>query len=685
MAGFDKHRLATTAAPNLRSLVSDMSLRITSRRKSQPITVLVGAGASVPAGLPTGRQLRDQLVRDFANGNPGMARFLAREVRSIFRDREKAADLDLFDLCSVMSLSEYGRGVIHRTVTTAIQRASHRPLAYELISHLAKHRFIDNVISLNFDTLLDDAFLDEVAERARIIRGATEVPLQRAPDPELSYLVKPFGTLGEGGYALSIDDVQHFGQPPVREFIAKLLVDPRLRDQAPVLVLVGYQAAEEGFRRLVASLKGAKRLYVVDPDEERPSKIQKKLDVKDVRGIGLGADEAFDLILELLNDRSPAWVPPARHRIVSRCPYRVVSSRKRGVPSNDRFALELVLQAVKCRGFMHFESFGRVPRLGEYGGKDSHAEIERLIEGGVIAADPWLIGSHEITPDGRHAPNYALRKRGPDLAKWIVRRFNLKNSSKRPARSWKIEGDDVEYIDLPMAEYVEEQLARIEHAPDIEVSPGAAREARWLLGPDVDELDSASKVVQRTEEALEGLIAGRGARIRGIWSTGEWLLHPEGWAHKLIRTALLEKRLKIEAVVTDSGGRGTTRSERSHEVIEHALRFKGAIDLRFVEWWELNRVLTLFEPGDKKLVGSAIYFRRRLNEPVVQPYWIKRAKANDAARYLDQLWHWYWHRARRTRIGPRHPMTMARFYSNRSRAGAGKHRGARFALQAPHA
>lgn len=74
-------------------------------------------------------------------------------------------------------------------------------LAYELVAHLLKHRYLDAVVSFNFDELLDRSIADELGEHdyRRIISDRDCVYVSENPDsPDyLPLFIKPHGTASE--------------------------------------------------------------------------------------------------------------------------------------------------------------------------------------------------------------------------------------------------------------------------------------------------------------------------------------------------------------------------------------------------------------------------------------------------------------------------------------------------------
>jgi hypothetical protein len=143
---------------------NDPSLWERCEQKFRCIAV-VGAGASAPV-LDRGDDLANGLIEKF---NIGQA--------SIDAERERLARITAVDPEEFEAqLSAIGQTVgSNRRVRAAIsdlyQVRHPTVLAYELLAHLLKHRFLDAIISMNFDELLDQSLDDElgIGEYERIV------------------------------------------------------------------------------------------------------------------------------------------------------------------------------------------------------------------------------------------------------------------------------------------------------------------------------------------------------------------------------------------------------------------------------------------------------------------------------------------------------------------------------------
>jgi hypothetical protein len=134
------------------------------QRKFRCIAV-VGAGASAPV-LDRGDDLASGLIEKF---NIGQASVEAEKERLA---RITAVDPSEFEAQLSAIGQTLGNSRRVRAAISDLYRVRHPTvLAYELLAHLLKHRFLDAIISMNFDELLDQSLDDElgIGEYERIV------------------------------------------------------------------------------------------------------------------------------------------------------------------------------------------------------------------------------------------------------------------------------------------------------------------------------------------------------------------------------------------------------------------------------------------------------------------------------------------------------------------------------------
>lgn len=165
-------------------------------------------------------------------------------------------------------------------------------------------------------------------------------------------------------------------------------------------------------------------------------------------------------------------------------------------------------------------------------------------------------------------------------------------------------------------------------------------------------------IAQLTETTAE--LFGRAFReaegpinLCGIWTTGEWLFHDEGWAWSTIGSSLIELlrngQLKMSLVFAKSPIEKTERLNRGLAVMKRLSEFsqQDCCEIDHLDWWKLNRGLTLLcwrrAGGGNRTEAGGIYMRRRLATPLVAPV---RVSGNDCV-VLREIFLRYQERARR--------------------------------------
>jgi SIR2-like domain len=164
------------------------------QRKFRCIAV-VGAGASAPV-LARGNDLASGLIEKF---NIGQASVAAEKERLA---RITAVDPSEFEAQLSAIGQTLGNSRRVRAVISDLYRVRHPSvLAYEMLAHLLKHRFLDAIISMNFDELLDQSLDDElgVDEYTRVVSDRDCVDINSdvsAPD-YIPLYIKLHGTASE--------------------------------------------------------------------------------------------------------------------------------------------------------------------------------------------------------------------------------------------------------------------------------------------------------------------------------------------------------------------------------------------------------------------------------------------------------------------------------------------------------
>lgn len=214
------------------------------QRKFRCIAV-VGAGASAPV-LSRGNDLASGLIEKF---NIGQALVDAEKERLA---RITAVDPTEFEAQLSAIGQTLGNSRRVRAAISDLYRVRHPSvLAYEMLAHLLKHRFLDAIISMNFDELLDQSLDDElgVDEYTRIVsdRDCVNINSDVSSPDYIPLYIKLHGTASEPE-SLRFTRESYYDSPvQVGTEAARLFQVPEC-----VVINIGFGMASFDLHRLLA-------------------------------------------------------------------------------------------------------------------------------------------------------------------------------------------------------------------------------------------------------------------------------------------------------------------------------------------------------------------------------------------------------------------------------------------------
>jgi hypothetical protein len=272
-------------------------MRAPSQRDNSPrIIAFVGAGASRQAGLPSGQELKQDLFQELTQGSEAILtregirreciKYWEKRVRSpkqISDDPVENLEFGLLHFCQALSPYAAVRNRLRELIGNILAVPETYPiLTYELLAHLLNHHFIDHIISLNFDLLLDESLRDELGnDGVDIIVSDRDIPPSTPlvdVDEKPKYL-KPHGsilvpdsmrfTLTEtSGISTAMEQLivrVVFGDDISSQRDGGRSVEDlgKYRKQQPVILLfLGWACAERDFQRIFRSrLSQVKEIY----------------------------------------------------------------------------------------------------------------------------------------------------------------------------------------------------------------------------------------------------------------------------------------------------------------------------------------------------------------------------------------------------------------------------------------
>jgi SIR2-like domain len=203
---------------------------------------VVGAGASAPL-LARGNQLAKSLERKFGRDKAELER-----LRLVNNLKKKHFETRLIAL----SRTPEAERKVRETIANQYSIRYPPLLANELLAHLLKHRFLDAVVSFNFDELLDQSIDDELGpgEYVQVVSERDCANIQTDPDkPDyIPLYVKLHGTASEPESLRFTPDSYYAIPDRVSSVVADVLESERC-----VLLNVGSGLTSFDFQRLISS------------------------------------------------------------------------------------------------------------------------------------------------------------------------------------------------------------------------------------------------------------------------------------------------------------------------------------------------------------------------------------------------------------------------------------------------
>jgi len=592
------------------------------------VVPFVGAGASRSAGLPISRELKAVIHDRLISGNETVQKIVELEIEKRFNGSKAAAQLTLFEYASALSNLVYAKNVISSTIREAIGAATHRPLAYELLAHLAKHNYLDFFVSLNFDVLLDDAVREEIPS-AKIISTPDDVPgPYRGDDEDDPHCVfKPFGCLSTGKFKLTEEEVNVYGPESVWEYLQQKICN---YDKV-LIILVGYAAHEKAFSVLLEKLASQNldvSLCVIDPKWVH---LPRSSQLREVTHIKAKADDALSILLDIIGMSSrhmSALV--SRHKIISKfVPYRLLND------PDVRFQLEVLFQAIKSRGFFTVNAVTKIKRIQ---GFNRHAKknLEQLASAGILKV--------KLTYE-----NYYVAADYHRIATYILGLLEMEQAH---LDVWEVEqsGEEISVRKKKTAssEYLVRELQNLAAGVEIEIFEEGLPETRWLFN-EPHPLRTLEELGSRTRAMLREFLSSPDSHVEmfGIWSTGAWIFNEPKYI-SMLRKKLENGTLSLKVILSDreyeQQGANKVYMRPVQEEINNLIsnpamlqRFEGRLEIYKMNWWRLNRIMTLVVDRDRQL-SEGIYMRRRLATPLVSPVHVDE---EDDCEVLKQIFDRY--------------------------------------------
>lgn len=216
------------------------------------VIVVVGAGASIAAGIPSTEEAIETLNIAVAHANSGTVQQMAERLYGPESDGHGSLDPAQFETMLHAACKNGLRNEVILSLKDLFDIPFRPTLAYELLAHMLKHRFMDAIVNFNFDEALDRAIEDELGAGRyhHIVSDGDCRLLEKKSDAPVEYsqpiYLKPHGTVSApASMRFTLADYRGV-TPPIKDVLCNLL-----RDRPVTLVAIGFNMQSAEFNKIV--------------------------------------------------------------------------------------------------------------------------------------------------------------------------------------------------------------------------------------------------------------------------------------------------------------------------------------------------------------------------------------------------------------------------------------------------
>lgn len=519
-------------------------------------------------------------------------------------------------------------------------------LTYELLAHFTKHGFINHIITMNFDEMLDTALENELGPGGfdRIITGHEPVGSHDRTTPRL---FKVHGTASSPeSLRFTYTEVAVLTSAQAKHL--KALLEGISAEGCDCLNLIsfGYSWQDPDLAHWVfAHWERFNKIYIVRRGAELPKIFADQLEALEKSAPGSTAADRFKVLsiaglsggneksvqsstfwwalMEAVWDRLPgeALIPFARHLLLGNI---LAEPARRSVhkPLPRRVRLEILLHLLKSKGMVNTFGAPASPRIRAY-----FARLRLALEGRVVV-DDFL---NDLGLGDRMERSREPQARDTFFAKAESVEDLIEDVTSDLAREAPAWIRQPHFQDEVLAErkvepraFIREQVEKIVAAPEIEISREVNDKLYWSFSS-LEPVRSFPQFVY----ALREILGGRWTHLLAIVESRRWL--DFSWTEDLVSSAQGKSILMILPSFEGLNGWKVGRAIRS-EPSKVASAAK-CIELE-IPWWRHNRHLFLpvcLEDGRASL-GPGLFFIREHKSPAVAPVYLQDPR--DQAKLL---------------------------------------------------
>lgn len=640
-----------------------------------PVVLILGSGASAISHFPDWHKgLKLKILKDLHclfgddfidDAWHQLSSWIGPRPRSLSKaelQKRFLKDASLEMICGVACKHPYADRQLRNIIADSFsaqgnwEGAGPPPLVgYELIAHMVKHGFVDDIITFNFDEVLDNALENELGPDGfvRIYSGYEPTAIHDTTKPRL---LKIHGTVSSPeSMRFTFMDVAYL-QKQMRSHLELLL---RFRDNGNLqgdskevppkvhMISLGYSWQDPnlalwivGNRDRIGSFTVVKRSEdLPEIFNQRPIPLRLISTSAMCPGGKMSIDELLwaltDMIQSKLQDSEPIQ-PTARHLILGNLFSDMDAYR---AESNgyllSRVRAEVLLHVAKSKGLVHTASAPDSPRIQKY-----FSRLRLRSSGGVTPTD--FLQTLELTPYlGRvndaeaHGTYYVDSSSIEEFASSLARHLIHDDSSKaEKSLSVPVYRNGMIVKDVvTLRSFLQEKFREILESPDIEVSGNFDCRVNWIYSRP-ESLPSYAAFGSRLRQLLKPpwthlLAVVESERFMDV----PWLASAlVSWASA--QSAASGPRPKMMLILPAANGLEELRNWQAFVSRPGGSTSPFEILSDEVPWWRHNRhfFLTIDTRKAENPLIEGIAFLRRCRSTVVSPVWVDSTR--DCCRLL---------------------------------------------------
>ncbi|MBX2990228.1 MAG: SIR2 family protein [Bacteroidetes bacterium] len=496
-------------------------------------------------------------------------------------------------------------------------------LAYEIIAHFLKHRFIDDVVTFNFDEVLDHAVRNELDnESYEIIISDKQFVEASGKRRNFSHVIKLHGTISIPQSLRFTRDETRVMSPEMVRLLDRAFFggpdepDPRSRIH---LVSFGYSWRDADFLNWVISRIGqVNHLTIVTRSGEASDLLQTMFRIHDdlrQKTSFVGTQKLCDtectidhLMWAIWNSIESAWVdkepfvPAARHILLGYLFGRRADHSPRYVHTSEkRLEFELFLHLLKCKGMMNISVVSEDPRIALCSSLYKKSGSDLIDIDGSIRFVP-------VSP----SPNAHIKEtflsgcsNFNDLTRRLLQRLSeAEDHVSRP----RIDAERMIFDTIDKNEFLTAEMKKVFHGPEIEVVSARETKSQWLF-----KRPKTCSTYYEMQIETKKILTSDWELLLSISESGKWLFD------KRILDLLRERKGLL--LMINAGGDDFDDFDLWKEINAELKGMEASLKLEVlrtrVPWWRHNRHVTLTINRGQPTAG--LYFQRRLKASRISP------------------------------------------------------------------